>query len=121
MTPSGSTTVVATAAPNTIASVNPCAPGPRVPPIVTPPNAVPHPSWRPSSGVSGGSITTPGVSCTRGREREGWSVAGVLPVEREGPMSAGSARSGSYGMLFSGLRGETPPTPPSPMDTREDD
>jgi hypothetical protein len=59
----------------------------------------------------------PGVPRERGREREGRSRAGMMSMERERPMSAVSARSGSFGVPLS-LRGETPP---SPMDTREDD
>lgn len=103
--------VAATAAAST--SMNPRAPGPRAPPIVIPPSVVPPPNWRPNSG----GIAVPGISRERGREREGRSLSGGIPMERERPMSAGSAWSGSFGMPLS-LRGETPP---SPMDTREDD
>lgn len=99
------------------ASVNPRAPGPRVAPIVIPPSVVPPPNWRPNSGRGGGGIAGLGLSRERGREREGRSPAGGAPVERERPMSTGSVWSGSFGVPLS-LRGETPP---SPMDTREDD
>ena len=112
--------VAATAvvAPSTIASANPRASGLRAPPIVIPPTVVPPPSWRPSVGGSGdGVLTGPGASRERGREREGRSVAGGMPAERERPMSAESVPSGSFRMSLS-LRGETPP---SPMDTREHD
>lgn len=98
-------------------SVNPRAPGPRVAPIVIPPSVVPPPNWRPNSGRGSGGITNFGLLRERGREREGRSPAGGVPEERERPMSAGSAWSGSFGVPLS-LRGETPP---SPMDTREDD
>ena len=98
-------------------SVDPRAPGPRAPPIVIPPSVVPPPNWRPNSGRGGGGIASPGLSRERGREREGRNLAGGVPVERERPLSAGSAWSGSFSMPLS-LRGETPP---SPMDTREDD
>jgi len=111
---SKSMTMATTMAPNT--SVNPRAPGPRDPPIVIPPSVVPPPNWRPNGGGGDGNAG-PGVSREGGPEREGRGVAGGAPVERERPMSAGSARRGSFGMPLS-LRGETPP---SPMDTREDD
>jgi hypothetical protein len=97
--------------------MNPRAPGPRAPPIVIPPSVVPPPHWRPNSGGGVGGIAGPGVSRERGREREGRSVGRGILVERERPMSASGAWSGSFGMPLS-LRGETPP---SPMDTREDD
>jgi len=112
--PKGMVVVVST-------SVNPHALGPCASLIVILPSVVPLPNWRPNSGRGGGGITSPGLSCERGRERgqerEGQSLAGRVPVEREGPMSAGSTWSGSFGIPLS-LRGETPP---SPMDTREDD
>ena len=94
----------------TTQSASPRTSGPRAPPIVIPPSVVPPPSWRPSnnggggSGGGGGGIPVPKVSRERVREREGRSA-----MQKGRPMSSGVPLS---------LRGETPP---SPMDTREDD
>jgi len=112
--PGGSMAIVAT--PSAIASASPRTPGPRAPPIVIPPSVVPPPSWRPSNS-GGGGIAVPGVPRERVREREDRSGAGVMPVERERLMSSRRVRGDSVGIPLS-LRGETPP---SPMDTREDD